>query len=197
MGARGRKPIQVNLSDLQTQIIELEKAQPDGKFPNRSALWSGLEATEWAKTREPRPLSAQVAMILAKNANLDIQTPVGQKGRVKGQGPVNVGPRKKRTAEPVVLDALTNGMPKDAREKYSSVIKKACGGSLKSVIKLKCLDCCNWEKKEVSFCTVLSCPNWMFRPYKAKESLTDEGRNRISLGLVQEKSDDSEQADNS
>lgn len=195
---RGRKPIEVTAEQLQEQIITLEKAQPDGKYPNRSALWLALEATEWAKGRSPRPLTAQVAMNIAKSGNLTFVTPVGKCGREKGQGPVNVGPRKPRKVNNEYLNSMLASFPED----YHKVVKKAAGGSLKAVIKLKCLDCCGCEKgaanthsakKEVSLCVATDCANWGFRPYKHKESLTVEGRKRISLGLLDAKENDDEQ----
>ena len=182
MGTRGRKRIEITSVQLQDAIRELERAQPDGKFPNRSALWAALEATEWAKSRTPRPLTAQVAMVLAKHSDLTIQTPVGMRGRQKGCGPVSVGPRKRKGVNSDILSALKSGMP----EKYHPIADKAAKGSLKAVIKLKCLDCCNWQQREVALCTVTACPNWGYRPYKDKLSLSAEGRKKISLGLLED-----------
>lgn len=197
MATRGRKAIEIDTAEFQAQLKQLEAAQPDGKFPNRSALWVSFEATDWAKGRSPRPLTAQVAMIRAKELNLEIQTPVGQRGRVKGQGPVVKGPRKAKQANADYLAAMLKDVPSD----YHKTVQKAANGSLKAVIKLKCLDCCGFEKgcsnihsakKEVSLCTAVSCANWGYRPYKHKESLTEAGRTRISLGLLDKKGNDDE-----
>ena len=43
---------------------------------------------------------------------------------------------------------------------------KARKGSTRSLIALKCLDCCCWEKTEVAACPVTSCPLHPLRPYK-------------------------------
>ncbi len=176
---RGRKAIEVNPTELQTQISQLEAAQADGgKFPNRSALWVALEATEWAKSRNPRPLTAQVAMLIAKANNLTVATPVGKRGREKGQAPVNAGKRKPKQLNTVWLDAMKKEMPE-----YTKLAEKAAKGSLKAVIKLNCLNCCCLQKKEVSLCVITGCPLWGVRPYKHKESLTEAGRKKISLGM--------------
>jgi hypothetical protein len=82
---RGCKPIEVTPVELAEFIGKLEK---ETSFPNRSHLWKALENSEWALTRNPRPLTAQVAMTMAKKFNIAIQTPVGIRGRVKGQGPI-------------------------------------------------------------------------------------------------------------
>jgi hypothetical protein len=42
---------------------------------------------------------------------------------------------------------------------------KAREGKMRSLIALKCLDCCCWEKSEVAACPVTSCPLYALRPY--------------------------------
>jgi hypothetical protein len=36
-------------------------------------------------------------------------------------------------------------------------------------IKLTCLDCCCWQKEEVTHCTVRQCGLWSIRPYQEKK----------------------------
>jgi hypothetical protein len=43
---------------------------------------------------------------------------------------------------------------------------KARTGNQRSLIALKCLDCCCWEKSEVAACPVTSCPLFPLRPYQ-------------------------------
>ena len=38
--------------------------------------------------------------------------------------------------------------------------------SATNAIKLKCLDCCCWEREEIRLCTVKQCGLWRIRPYK-------------------------------
>jgi hypothetical protein len=42
---------------------------------------------------------------------------------------------------------------------------KARKGNTRSLIALKCLDCCCWEKAEVVACPVTTCPLYPLRPY--------------------------------
>jgi hypothetical protein len=42
---------------------------------------------------------------------------------------------------------------------------KARKGNTRSLIALKCLDCCCWEKNEVAACPVTTCPLYPLRPY--------------------------------
>jgi hypothetical protein len=41
---------------------------------------------------------------------------------------------------------------------------KARTGNTRSLISLKCLDCCCWEKTEVAACPVTTCPLYPLRP---------------------------------
>ena len=43
---------------------------------------------------------------------------------------------------------------------------KARKGNTRSLIALKCLDCCCWEKSEVAACPVTTCPLHPLRPYR-------------------------------
>jgi hypothetical protein len=43
---------------------------------------------------------------------------------------------------------------------------KARTGNTRSLIALKCLDCCCWEKTEVAECPVTTCPLYPLRPYR-------------------------------
>jgi len=43
---------------------------------------------------------------------------------------------------------------------------KAHTGNTRSLIALKCLDCCCWEKTEVAACPVATCPLYPLRPYR-------------------------------
>ena len=52
---------------------------------------------------------------------------------------------------------------------YEGVFKKAFSGKSKaSALKAKCLDCTNLDRKEITLCTVKSCPIWLYRPYQEK-----------------------------
>jgi len=46
------------------------------------------------------------------------------------------------------------------------IIQRAEKGSLPDAIKLKCLDCAGWERKEVRDCVIVACPLYPHRPYQ-------------------------------
>ena len=161
--AKGRKPIVLNKVEFQEVVTKLENEQ---KFPNRSQLWEAVENTDWAKNQTPRPLTSQVAMLKAEDYSLIITTPKGIRGKQKGSGPVVTRQRKSRKIPPDSLQALICGIPVSMQETLQKTIDRAASGSMKAAVKLKCLDCCNWSKQEVSQCTINSCSLHNFRPYK-------------------------------
>ena len=158
--SRGRKAIEINREAFQTTVTALETSQA---FPNRSALWAAVEQSDFAKNLSPRPLTAQVAMLKAKAMNLTILTPLGKRG--EGLGRV-AGVKVERKRIPLnIVDCLGKGVP----AKFAKKVKKAANGSLKSAIALKCLECSNWEMKEVRDCHIKGCALFSFRPYRQSE----------------------------
>lgn len=174
MAGRGRKPIVIDQRELQAIVDTIEASGP---CANRTELWKLVEETEWARNLS-RPLTAQVAMLKAKELGITMKTPLGLRGRVKGSGPINVGKggRKKKVFSPESRAALINGIPGDSldnqRAKLQKTIDKACSGSMKAAVKLKCLDCCGWEKMEVAQCQAKECSLYNFRPYKRPSVVT-------------------------
>ena len=72
----------------------------------------------------------------------------------------------------------------DQLAELSKAIAKAGNGSLKACIKLKCLDCTNWEKKEVALCQATECPLWNVRPYKRLTRAEETLEKRLSLTVL-------------
>lgn len=67
---------------------------------------------------------------------------------------------------PKVKDDFKN-VPKSYQRLYLEV---HCSGekSFTNSIKLKCLDCCCWQREEITHCTVRQCGLWAIRPYQEK-----------------------------
>jgi hypothetical protein len=42
---------------------------------------------------------------------------------------------------------------------------RAKKGNVRSLVALKCLDCCCWQRAEVAACPVTTCPLYPLRPY--------------------------------
>ena len=57
---------------------------------------------------------------------------------------------------------------------YSGVFKKAFSAKSKAAaLKAKCLDCCCWQKLEITTCTTSSCPLWPYRPYQKASAMNE------------------------
>ena len=68
------------------------------------------------------------------------------------------------------LDVLVNRAPERYRKHYRSVLTGKASRLM--AIKMKCLECCAWERTEngvdkIGDCSVRSCPLWAFRPFQA------------------------------
>lgn len=161
--SRGRKPIVLDKNEFQQLITKLETEQ---KFANRTQLWEAVELTSWAKSQQPRPLTGQVAMLKARELEISIQTPVGQRGRSKGSGPIPGGGRKKRVMDLESVALVKNSFSKEAQVKLAKTFERLANGSMKAAIKANCLDCVGELPGEVAKCEIKKCPMWNFRPYK-------------------------------
>lgn len=174
---RGRKPITLDKQEFQGVVSALEAMN---NFSNRTQLWQAVEDSQWAKTREPRPLTAQVAMMKAEELGLEIKTVKGKRGRSKGQGPVASAGRRKKVFS---LEVLTQGVPVEERAGLAKTLAKAASGSLKARVKLNCLNCVNYQKGEVASCEIKTCPMWDVRPYK-RVAKVPEKETKIALEVL-------------
>lgn len=163
--SKGKKPIQVDKVELSQLLNDLEIKNV---YKNRSELWKAVEDSDFAKQCVPRPLTAQVAMMLANKFGIEPRTPKGKKGRSPGEGmpPGTVPGNQKKELSEEVLKALQDIIPNEKKQAYSSLMEKVKKRSLKSLIRLKCLDCSNHQRNEVKYCPVDNCPLHCVRPYQ-------------------------------
>lgn len=50
---------------------------------------------------------------------------------------------------------------------YVGLFKKAYSGrSLSAAVKAACVDCCCWQRVEITRCQTVICPLWLYRPYQ-------------------------------
>ncbi len=71
---------------------------------------------------------------------------------------------KLETQHPKVKDDFKQ-IPKSYQRLYLEV---HCSGKVSwtNSIKLTCLDCCCWQREEITHCTVRQCGLWAIRPYR-------------------------------
>ena len=82
--------------------------------------------------------------------------PVPSPKRIGPKGPLF---RKGSKAQEVDFDPLAT-CPKKWRPRFEALARKS-PKSLISAIKLKCIDCCAWERPEAKKCHITSCPLYM------------------------------------
>jgi hypothetical protein len=167
MAARGRKPIVVDKMKLQDVLVNIEW---DGPLQSRNALWQAVAESDYAKSIK---LSPQVAMLKAKafGDSLMILTPLGKKGRSKGEAPPKANTDKAKRSRRISLE-IVELLKKKFPQSMHRTVDRAAKGSLKAGVALNCMDCSGMQKGEVARCTIKNCTWWSFRPYKRKATTT-------------------------
>lgn len=149
----------------------IDKVENKGGLPNRSMLYDAV-ALEY---NDPK-VTASVVMLRITKGNIPVITPIGKRGRIKGQkiGTVN---RTKRAdkIKPEVIAALRAATPNN----YRNLVDRVKAGSTKAMVKLMCLSCVGFERTvkeddnpkskgvdQIGKCTVMCCPIYSIRPYQ-------------------------------
>ncbi len=78
-------------------------------------------------------------------------------------------PRKRRKANPRNIEAIKARLTDHQQLSLMPLVEKIENGNVKSAIKLFCISCCGYSKKEVSLCTAIACPLHSLRPYQKGE----------------------------
>lgn len=155
--------LEINKAEFQLIVNNLEKTT---NFTKLSELWKAVEDSSWAKSRVPRPLTAAVAMVRAKELQIVTKTQPGKRGNASLGTLSNKGTRIKRADKLVTFAPSFDAMRKSFPVLSLPVIQKAQNGSIKAAVKLKCYDCSGFQKVEIKNCTVFSCPLYPIRPYQ-------------------------------
>jgi len=56
------------------------------------------------------------------------------------------------------------------RKLYDKAINKK---SMRAAVNSKCLDCMNYQSREIKICSVVTCPLWSYRPYQDRPQDSD------------------------
>lgn len=159
-----RTKLEIDRVAFQKVVTDLEANQ---EFENPSLLWKAVEQTSWAQNLQPRPLTASVAYMRAKELGIVYKTQPGKRGRAALVGVVR-GPRK---AGSVKMKAFAESFAKlrtQTPTRFHPLIDKAEKGSKTACVKLKCLECSCWTTSEVRKCVINSCPLFPIRPFQGK-----------------------------
>jgi hypothetical protein len=148
----GRKAIFVPDSDIQAAINLAENGEG---LKNLSILCS--------KVAEQLKVSPQWVYLKITKNSFKMLT---QKGKKVGETVSrSESPKTEKKISLTVLDSLNSSMSAKNREKYKNTIIKAASGSLKAVVKLKCLDCSSYQQEEIRNCTITGCSLYSVKPY--------------------------------
>lgn len=163
-----RPSVIIEKAGLEEQIKQAEAANT---FVNQSRLFEFLCSSPWAATIKDslgKPFQVKPVNIYQKviQYNIPMKTPKGKKGGVKTVGAGVVRGKKDRSANRLPLLQSTP-------EEFKPLAAKVSGGSMKAAIRLKCLECCCWQRKEANECQIKTCALWSFLPRKNPKNLEE------------------------
>lgn len=176
-----RTKVNINECMLRRIIQQCEAAKP---YTARSALYEDVSAAYNLENKVNatglKDINQQLVYLRVKELNIPLKTPVGKRGRSAGcviNSGVKVPRADKIAGNKQAQDTLVQ-LRKELKTKYSNdnkdnarflpLVDKIEQGSMKAALKLMCLQCVDYDTKEVAMCNCTSCPLHIFRPYKAK-----------------------------
>lgn len=165
----GRAAIPVDKIKLQAAIDSCELKET---FSKRQPLWEAV-ALSYASVMQIESVSPVWVYLRVEELGLKVKTPKGKKGRAAGSSPITGVVRTTRAekfeASPVIVnafDSLEKIIKKEQKGRFMPVFERAKKGSVKALVKLKCLDCANYQTTEVKLCPCTDCPLYSIRPYQ-------------------------------
>ena len=177
----GRVATEVDQPKLTAALLEAEK---DGPLANRSLLYT--KVAEIYNNTSDNKISPSVVNLRIESWQLVCKT---EKARIRTVKDVGDVPTKTSAVVSTAPDdgkadlkvkygkemtyaqnmkGIRHLLVRNGMKKYLPLLDKIANGSKAAAIKLNCLQCCGFEKKEVKFCTCTDCPMFTFRPYRSK-----------------------------
>ena len=160
-----RTIIPVDKNKLTAILADLENQQA---FPNRSALLAKV-----AEVYNDPKVTVSIVYLRFKEWGITPKTPKGRRGIATGNkigksnNIVSGGRSIKFAGNDKIRQALIQ-LNSIVPEKYKPIVKRVVKGSMSAAVKLKCLDCCNYQTIEVKLCECRECSLWAFRPYQGR-----------------------------
>lgn len=142
----------------------INDAESKNTFPNISALCEHVCSTEWAKglknsAGKPAVLQPQVVRNRIDEFKLSIKTVKGKKGNPGLSGVKrDRKPRAERFSTNELVTKSLNTIRTNTPHGFKKVVDRISAGSLKAAVRLKCLDCVNYQQAEIGTEACLSCP---------------------------------------
>jgi hypothetical protein len=163
-----RKSLEIDKSLVEKIATDLEAKGP---LPNRSKLYEAI-VVELVKNHGYKPFSATVIYQRNKEWKIEFKTPVGVRGQHLAGGNIEAIKKWRESGgesnQRKVGDStqLIKHWTKEEKGKYLKLAKSIKRGSLKAAVKLKCLECANYDKKEIADCLCKDCPLFPVRPFQ-------------------------------
>lgn len=162
----GKKTVEIDKQLLESVINKLEES---ATYANRTELYAATASvlhTEYSY----KLFSPAWVYLRVKALDIKLKTPEGRKGVPNGEALKKWREEGKTKPQRKVDDStpLIKYFTKEEKGKYLALAKSVKKGSLKAAVKLKCIECSNFQKDEIKNCQVFTCPLWPVRPYKTK-----------------------------
>ena len=156
-----RTPIPVDKIRLSAILNECDSQG----LENRSRLYQKVADTYNGEYE--KKISPALVYLRVRDWKLQLNTPVGKRGRQPGQG--GGGGKVSRSVKfannPQIKASLCQ-IKGVTPERFQPVANRVVNGSMKAAVNLKCLDCCDYQTIEIKLCKCQECSLWPFRPYQ-------------------------------
>ena len=177
-----KKNREINKAVLEKAILQVEKKGPlPGLVIMQTAVTELYNSGKLGEITDE--ITPSIVGLRIKAWNIPIKTVAGKKGGDGSHlhaGRAMRGPRVSRAdklkSNPEVqkgikqLRAEINSIPEARR--FLPIVDAMVKGSMSKAVKLKCIECSNYQTSEVRDCVILSCPLFPFRPYQKKVKVT-------------------------
>jgi hypothetical protein len=158
----GRTKVQVKSEELKEAI---KLAEANGPFNTRQELAIAISSSQWGIDNN---ITTAVVINRIKEFGIVPLTQKGKRGRQTGEKLTDSHKQKlmdgrgKKSVDKSWID----GVRKITPAAYLPIVDRIEQGSLVATLKMKCLECCNFNKSEIKNCSVQTCVLWSRRPYK-------------------------------
>jgi hypothetical protein len=162
-----RTPTPIDKSSLLAILAEIDGSKI---CTNRSSLFQ--KVADKYNGQHSQQISASLVYLRVSQWKVELSTPVGKKGRIKGfkiEGKSNKVSRSVKFANNSQIKSSLCQIRGIVPERFQPVVNRVVQGSMKAAVNLKCLDCCDYQTMEVKLCECQDCSLWPFRPYQKQK----------------------------
>jgi len=187
----------------------IKVAEQSGPLANRSKLYAVVaEIYNKGKAADAPTLTPSVVYLRIGEYKIAVKTPLGKKGRgamsveqkqhqvalmqAGRSGAGRVSKAEKFAKDPVAQSAFED-LKKRTPARFQPLVLKVIQGSRTAALKLKCLDCANYQPIEIKLCPCTDCSLWNFRSYQKSKVVKDESGAEAVVDSTEENSDESEE----